>query len=126
MHSDFKITERTSEKVVFCLASDGGDRRHLAFLDPTTGTKVISPALDRKIRKALWRVAYRLTFLLYLRLLGLYVRELVLQSNEACNHVARYFFSQLTDRIFEYSHRDYGLLHLQGFEITTTRRALPR
>jgi hypothetical protein len=104
MDSDFKLTERTAEQVIAGLARDRFDGRPFALLNPTAGTKIITPGLDRKIRKALRRAAYRITFFLYLRLPILYVRKLALEVRKSRNHAMRYFLGHLA-KFVEQSHR---------------------
>ena len=60
---------------------------------------VISPELDRKIRKALWRAAYLIAFRLYLRLPGIYFRLFAIELQKTRVHVLRYLNRHLLELI---------------------------
>jgi hypothetical protein len=78
------VTIAASEKVLgVCPAPDRGQRRSLFQHDPATGTLIVSPDLDLKIRKALMAEAKRIQHGLFLRYLRLQVEKLALQSRSA-------------------------------------------
>jgi hypothetical protein len=92
-----------SEYIVLRLAGNGDDGRSLAFFDPTSGTKVIPPDLDRKIRKALGRAARQIALRLFFRSLLLKLGHFAVELRYARLKVTRYHYGCLL-KLFEHSH----------------------
>jgi hypothetical protein len=103
MNGDFELTDRTTEQIVPGLTGNWSNDRLLAF-GPTVGTKVITPELDRKVRKALQREVRRIKIRLKLRLLGLYICKFALEFRKFRNHAMRYFVGHLA-KFVDQSHR---------------------
>ena len=70
-------------------------------LDPATGALIVSPTLDRKVRKALRREARRMVCHLYLTKAQLDAESLWLKGKRALLHLAerfsRNFFQSVAD-----------------------------
>jgi hypothetical protein len=92
-----------SEYIVSRLAGDRDDGRPLAFFDPTSGTKVITPDLDRKIRKALRRAARQIALHLFFRSLLLKPGHFVVELRYARLKATRYLYGCLL-KLFEHAH----------------------
>jgi hypothetical protein len=91
------------EYIVSRLAGNGGDGRPLAFFDPTPGTKVITPDLDRKIRKALRRAARQIALRLFFRSLLLKPSNFAVELRYARLKAIRYFYGCLL-KLLKYAH----------------------
>lgn len=74
------------------IAGDGLERRPLSHRDPTMGAKVITPELDRKIRKALAREVRLIDLSLKCHLALLYLSKLFLEARSALLHVVEYLY----------------------------------
>ena len=61
------MAQAATPKILPSIAESRIERRTPALFNPATGTRVITPELDRKIRKALRSAARRIAFHLYLR-----------------------------------------------------------
>jgi hypothetical protein len=77
------MTDIAPKKIVVRLTRNGPQRRNRISIDPATGACVISPDLDRIIRKALKRAARHIALRLYLHSFDLKRRELAIKLRYA-------------------------------------------
>ena len=81
----------TTPEAVFPRASAKGLQRRSRFtFDPATGALIVTPDLDREIRKAIMRTVRRLKFRLYLRSARLQAIKLKLKIIRALLHFVGY------------------------------------
>jgi len=92
---NLQATDGTLEQVECVRSGPTLHPRSGFLLDPATGALVVSPNLDRKIRKALMREVRRMRYALYLLKARLYLETLWLKGARAVlqmrDHCARHF-----------------------------------
>ena len=85
------MAQAAMQKILPSIAGSRIERRTPALFNPATGTKVITPELDGKIRKALRSAARRIAFHLYLRYVFLSLCKLAVEIKQVRLHASRYF-----------------------------------
>ena len=96
---EFKLAQAATQKILPSIAGNRIERRTPALFNPATGAKVITPKLDKKIRKALRSAARRIAFLLYLRDVFLSLCKLAVEIKQVRLHASRYFVRCLQNLI---------------------------
>jgi hypothetical protein len=100
-NQELVLAHWATEQVIASFARDVPEGRLTAPFDPAAGTKKTIPALNRKIRKALWSEARRIAFRLCLRYLLLSLRKTALNIRQASLNARRYFLRCLSNAVVD-------------------------
>jgi hypothetical protein len=110
LDNSFVRAQGAPKDIVTCFAGDGIEGGHLSFVNPTGGTKVISPVLDRKICRSLKRAVGLRSVSLYFLLLLLDLRYLAIKIRYARSRLLRNFigsFAQMIENARHFVPRRY-------------------